>query len=81
MASVAGRRLIMMLGRLWRSTDIGLHRAEICADSYRVHCLEHGVVAVVVLGHGIFPSIPVTLSRLAWLAMNCSKVAVSKNRH
>ena len=34
--------------RLWRATDIGLRKAEICAESYRVNCPEHGVVTAAV---------------------------------
>lgn len=34
--------------RLWRSTDIGLYKAEICADFYRINCPEHGVVTAIV---------------------------------
>ena len=64
--------------RLWRATDIGLHKAEICADSYRVNCPEHGVVVAsapwarhnswYILDFG---------QTVVWLAMNCPKTVVS----
>lgn len=61
-----------------RTTDIGLRRAEICADSYHVKCPEHGVVTSYVPWarhesrhtHDFEHTV-------AWLAMNCSKLAVS----
>lgn len=70
----AGRGL-----RLWRTTDIGLHKAEICADSYRVNCPEHGVVAASVpwARHNSRYTLDFEQT-VAWLAMNCSKAAVSQ---
>lgn len=64
--------------RLWRTTDIGLHRAEICADSYRVKCPDHGVVTAYVpwARHESRHSHDFERT-VAWLAMNCSKLAVS----
>lgn len=65
--------------RLWRTTDIGLHRAEICADSYRVNCPEHGVVTAYVpwARHDSRHTHDFEHT-VTWLAMNCSKVAVSQ---
>lgn len=54
----AGRGL-----RLWRTIVIGIHKAEICADSYRVNCLEYGVVVAFVPWARIIRSIPLTLNR------------------
>lgn len=65
--------------RLWRTTDIGLHRAEICADSYRVKCPEHGVVtAYVPWARHESRHTHDFEHTVAWLAMNCSKLAVSQ---
>lgn len=65
--------------RLWRTMDIGLHRAEICADSYRVNCPEHGVVtAYVPWARHESRHTHDFEHTVAWLAMNCSKVAVSQ---
>ena len=65
--------------RLWRTTDIGLHRAEICADSYRVSCPEHGVVAAAVPWARHKSRYTFDFEKtVAWLAMNCSKAAVSQ---
>lgn len=70
----AGRGL-----RLWRTTDIGLHKAEICADSYRVNCPEHGVVAASVPWARHNSRFTLDFEQtVAWLAMNCSKAAVSQ---
>lgn len=65
--------------RLWRTTDIGLHKAEICANSYRVNCPEHGVVAAAVpwARHNSRYTYDFEQT-VAWLAMNCSKTAVSR---
>ena len=70
----AGRGL-----RLWRTTDIGLHKAEICSDSYRVNCPEHGVVVAAVpwARHNSRYTNDFEQT-VAWLAMNCSKTAVSQ---
>lgn len=70
----AGRGL-----RLWRTTDIGLHKAEICADSCRVNCPEHGVVTASVpwARHNSRYTLDFEQT-VAWLAMNCSKAAVSQ---
>jgi len=48
--------------RLWRTTDIGLHRAEICADSYRVNALN--MVSLLLMFHGLDTNlaIPMTLN-------------------
>lgn len=59
--------------RLWRITDVELHKTEICADSYRVNCPEHGVVAAVVSwARHNSQYIPLTLNRqlrgLPWTA-------------
>ena len=65
--------------RLWRATDIGLHKAEICADSYRVNCPEHGVVAAAVPWARHNSRYTRDFEQTAaWLAMNCSKTAVSQ---
>ena len=65
--------------RLWRTTDIGLHRAEICADSYRVKCPEHGVVtAYVPWARHESRHTHDFEHTVTWLAMNCSKQAVSR---
>lgn len=65
--------------RLWRTTDIGLHKAEICADSYRVNCPEHGVVTAAVpwARHDSRHTYDFEHT-VAWLATNCSKTAVSQ---
>lgn len=65
--------------RFWRTNDIGLHKVELCADSYRVNCKEHGVVAAAVpwarhksrFTHDFEQTV-------AWLSLNCSKTAVSQ---
>lgn len=64
---------------LWRATDIGLHKAEICADSYRVNCPEHGVVVASVpwARHNSRYTLDFEQT-VTWLAMNCSKTAVSR---
>ena len=65
--------------RLWRATDIGLHKAEICADSYRVNCPEHGVVVAAVPWARHNSRYTRDFEQTAaWLAMNCSKTAVSQ---
>jgi len=70
----AGRGL-----RLWRTTDIGLRKVEICADSYRVKCREHGVVTAYVPWARHESRHTHEFERtVAWLAMHCSKTAVSQ---
>ena len=65
--------------RLWRATDIGLHKAEICADSYRVRCPEHGVVTAAVPWARHNSRYTRDFEQTAaWLVMNCSKTAVSQ---
>lgn len=65
--------------RLWRTTDIGLHKAEICAESYRVSCPEHGVVVASVPWARHNSRYTYDFEQTAsWLAMNCSKAAVSR---
>lgn len=65
--------------RLWRTTDIGLHKAELCADSYRVNCPEHGVVTAAVPWARHNSRYTRDFEQTAaWLAMNCSKAAVSR---
>lgn len=65
--------------RLWRATDIGLRKAEICAESYRVNCPEHGVVTAAVpwARHNSRYTLGFEHT-IAWLALNCSKAAVSQ---
>lgn len=65
--------------RLWRTTDIGFHKAEICADSYRVNCLEHGVVAASISQARHNSRYTLNFEQtVTWFAMNCSKVSVSR---
>lgn len=66
--------------RLWRTADIGLHKAELCADSYRVNCPEHGVVTAAVPWARHNSRYTRDFEQTAaWLAMNCSKTALSQS--
>lgn len=65
--------------RLWRTTDIGLHKAGLCADSYRVNCPEHGVVTAAVPWARHSSRYTRNFGQTAaWPALNCSKAAASQ---
>lgn len=65
--------------RRWRALDLGTIQAVIEADAPRVTCREHGVVVAAVpwarhgAGHTRFFD-----DQVAWLAVACSKTAVTK---
>lgn len=65
--------------RFWRSNDIGKRKIFICADSYRVICPEHGVVATAVPWARHKSRFTYSFEHtIAWLSLNCNKTTISK---
>lgn len=65
--------------RLWRSIDLGTHKAYICADTYRVKCKKHGIVTCAFpwARHNSRFTIDFE-NTITWLSLNCSKKAISQ---
>lgn len=65
--------------RKWRTCDWNTNNVYIVADEYRVKCPEHGVVTASVPWARHASRFTKEFEELtAWLAMNCTKTAVSK---
>jgi len=64
--------------RLWRGLDLGLHKTYLAAYPYRVKCPEHGVTTASVPWANLGSRFTRDFENVvAWLAVNCSKKAVS----
>lgn len=65
--------------RYWRACDWSTHKVFLEAESYRVNCPEHGIVAAAVPWARHDSAFTYEFEHLtAWIAMNCSRKVVAQ---